>query len=135
MHLREAQPEVLQGLVADLVLASLWLAPLDPMMLLQWRSGDAGDCDDTNESHTLQYMSEVTHSVMAMVYNDYLEAQKRGDIREDIKPEFIIYFLNKIYDMIKDENLVKMYEDPSQLAVELIKFFFYGISNKSANLQ
>lgn len=81
------------------------------------------------EPEMMEYMSGMTQKVLGMVYTDYVEAQKRGEIRQDVKPEFIIYFLNHIYDMLKDENLLNMYTDPNELAMELIRFFFYGITN------
>ncbi|HKK62224.1 MAG TPA: TetR/AcrR family transcriptional regulator [Bacteroidales bacterium] len=80
------------------------------------------------EPEMMQYMQKVSQKALAIVQNDYIEAQKKGDIRKDIKPEFIIYFLNHMYDMIKDEQLIAMYKSPGELATELIKFFFYGIA-------
>lgn len=83
------------------------------------------------EPEMMQYMGEMTQKVLGMVHNDYVEAQKKGEIRKDVKPEFLIYFLNHIYEMLKDEQLINMYKDPNELAMELIRFFFYGISNPS----
>jgi len=57
----------------------------------------------------------------------YIAAQKDGDIRADIKPEFIFYILNLLTETAKDENLLKLYDTPKDLAEELIKFYFYGI--------
>jgi AcrR family transcriptional regulator len=79
----------------------------------------------------MEYMSSMTQKVLGIVNADYVEAQKRGEIRQDVKPEFIIYFLNHIYEMLKDENLLKMYRDPNELAMELTRFFFYGIANRT----
>ena len=61
------------------------------------------------------------------VLRDYLEAQKRGDLRKDMRPEFILYFLNHMVEMLTDERLVKLYDSPEDLIIELTKFFFYGI--------
>lgn len=83
------------------------------------------------EPEMAEYMGKMTQQVLGMVHLDYVEAQKRGEIRQDVKPDFIIYFLNHIFDMLKDENLMKMYRDPNELAMELIRFFFYGIANKT----
>ncbi|MDF1570270.1 MAG: TetR/AcrR family transcriptional regulator [Bacteroidales bacterium] len=82
------------------------------------------------EPEMVEYMSQMTQQVLGIVYNDYIAAQEKGEIRKDIKPEFIIYFLNHIYEMLKDENLLKMYRDPNELAMELTRFFFYGIANR-----
>lgn len=58
---------------------------------------------------------------------EYKEAQKSGDIRRDIKPEFILYILNLLAEISKDEKLVAMYAEPAGLVKELTRFFFYGI--------
>jgi AcrR family transcriptional regulator len=55
------------------------------------------------------------------------DAQKKGDIRLDIKLEFILYILNKMYEMVKDDQLAHLYVDHSDLIIELTNFFFYGI--------
>jgi AcrR family transcriptional regulator len=83
------------------------------------------------EPEMMKYMSEMTQQILGMVHNDYMEAQKKGEIREDVKPGFIIYFLNHIYEMLKDEQLIKMYNNPNELAMELINFFFYGIAKRN----
>jgi hypothetical protein len=57
----------------------------------------------------------------------YLKAQKEGDIRKDIKPEFIVYFLNHMMDMAKDDKLLALYDNPRDLVMELTNFFFYGL--------
>lgn len=79
------------------------------------------------EPEIMELYTSMTEETMKMVYEDYITAQKKGEIRADIKPEFIIYFLNHIYQMLGDEQLSKMYESPNALAMELIQFFFYGI--------
>lgn len=58
---------------------------------------------------------------------EYVEAQKKGDIRADIRPEFILYILNVLTDLIKDEKTQKMYPDLTELVKEITNFFFYGI--------
>ena len=61
----------------------------------------------------------------------YIAAQKEGDIRADIKPEFIFYILNLLTETSKDENLLKLYDTPKDLAEEVIKFYFYGIVTRN----
>ena len=67
---------------------------------------------------------------MQRVLKDYSEAQTRGDIRPDIKPEFIMYIFNKMVAMISDEELAKYYNSPRDITAELTNFFFYGILNR-----
>jgi len=67
---------------------------------------------------------------MQRVLKDYSEAQTRGDVRPDIKPEFIMYIFNKMIAMISDEELAKYYDSPRDITAELTNFFFYGILNR-----
>lgn len=61
------------------------------------------------------------------ILKDYTLAQKKGDIRRDIKPEFILYFLSHLTQMFTDKHLISLYESPRAVLAELINFFFYGI--------
>lgn len=78
-------------------------------------------------SEMVKFLHEQTQKSFSLVMQDYIEAQKRGDIRKDIKPEFILYFLNHMFDMLKDPQLEKMYDKPQDLIMEMVNFFFYGI--------
>ena len=60
---------------------------------------------------------------LQMILNDYLEAQKRGDIRKDVKPEFILFFINHMFEMAKDPQLEKLYDHPQDMIMELTRFF------------
>jgi AcrR family transcriptional regulator len=62
---------------------------------------------------------------------DFLHrAQINGDIRPDLKLEFIHYILNKMIDMSSDEPLNRMYKTPQEYIMEMTNFFFYGILNR-----
>jgi hypothetical protein len=67
------------------------------------------------------------HEIMGLIIKDYAKAQKRGDIRQDMKIEFILWYLNKMLDLMEDEALQKMYDSPQDLIMEMVNFFFYGI--------
>ena len=73
------------------------------------------------------FVQEKISQNLGMIMSDYLEAQKKGEIRKDIKPQFILYFINHIYEMIKDPQLESLYSDPQEMIMELTNFFFYGI--------
>ncbi len=75
----------------------------------------------------LQFFNEIARKNIHEIINDYVEAQKKGEIRRDIKPEFIHYFLNHMFTMAEDENLARLYDSPQDLIMELINFFFYGV--------
>lgn len=65
--------------------------------------------------------------IYGKMIKQYTQAQKDGDIRPDIHPEFILYLLNALTELTKDENLLTNYTDLTELVKEITKFFFYGI--------
>ena len=73
------------------------------------------------------YLNNKMAESIRMIMKDYIRAQQRGEIRGDIRPEFILYFLNHMTEMAKDEQLLALYNNPGDLVRELINFFFYGI--------
>ncbi|MBI9034394.1 MAG: TetR/AcrR family transcriptional regulator [Bacteroidales bacterium] len=78
----------------------------------------------------LAFIGETSQKTMKMVTDDYIEAQKQGDIRKDVSPKFMLYFMNQMMEMIKDERLVGMYESVNELIEEVINFFFYGVLSR-----
>ena len=79
------------------------------------------------EPELKEFLNEKIQQSLVLIYNDYTAAQKRGEIRKDIKPEFIIYFLNKMMEMVQDKQLESQYANPQDLIMEVTNFFFYGI--------
>jgi hypothetical protein len=59
--------------------------------------------------------------------DDFRKAQISGEIRSDIKPEFILFLLNRVTEMMTESDLVSMYPDPQHLIAEVTNLFFYGI--------
>ena len=86
------------------------------------------DMTQISDPEIADFINEKRQEALLEVFRDYTKAQKRGDIRKELKPEFIIYFLNHIIEMIADDRLVQMYDSPDELIIELTKFFFYGIT-------
>jgi len=76
------------------------------------------------------YFMRVTSDNVEMINNDYRQAQFDGHIRSDIKIEFIMYNINKMFEMITDEKLNSLYLSPAELISEMIRFFFYGILSR-----
>lgn len=69
----------------------------------------------------------------AEIVNDMIAAQKKGDVRKDIKPEFILYLLEDITNKVMDKNLSKLYSSKQELIMELTNYFFYGIMTNPLN--
>jgi AcrR family transcriptional regulator len=81
-----------------------------------------------NQDEELSETIETIKKRMIGIYlDDIREAQKIGEIREDVKPEFMLYFLNNLTEMLTDQRLVGIYPNPQQMIAEVMNFFFYGI--------
>ena len=55
------------------------------------------------------------------------DAQKTGEVRQDIIPEFIPFVLDNLYGLVKNDDVNRLYPDILKLTRELNNFFFYGI--------
>jgi AcrR family transcriptional regulator len=69
----------------------------------------------------------IKKKMIGIYLDDIREAQKAGEIRNDVKPEFMLYFLNNLTEMLTDQRLVGIYSNPEQMIAEVMNFFFYGI--------
>jgi AcrR family transcriptional regulator len=86
-----------------------------------------GEFSYTSIPEIASLLQKIKQENLQLVLNDLIAAQKEGDVRQDIKPEFILYFFNHMFEMMDDEQLLKLYESPQEALVELTNFFFYGI--------
>ncbi len=83
-----------------------------------------------NEFVELQKLvSEDRNRYHAEIAKDMIAAQKRGEIRKGIKPEFILYLLEDIGNKVVDDKLSSLYSSKQELIMELTNYFFYGIMN------
>ncbi|MFZ5939190.1 MAG: TetR/AcrR family transcriptional regulator [Bacteroidota bacterium] len=78
----------------------------------------------------LAYLQEQTMSSIGLLMNDFRKAADEGSLRKDIKPEFIIYFINHLSEMLKDPRLMSLYGEPAEAISEVMNFFFYGILSR-----
>lgn len=64
---------------------------------------------------------------MEMILNDFKQAQKEGNIRKDVHPQFLVYMMNKMVESATDSNLNWIYNNPQEMIHEFVNFFYYGI--------
>lgn len=86
------------------------------------------DLFKNGDPEIINYFVQKRNESIQMILNGYIKAQKDGDIRQDINPQFILYFLNHMFEMVGDEKLIALYENTQDLIMELTNFFFYGIT-------
>jgi AcrR family transcriptional regulator len=73
------------------------------------------------------YMQKRVQSTLKQSLDDMIAAQKKGEIRQNINPHFILHIIGQLQKMTADERLIGMYGSPQDLVMEMINFFFYGI--------
>ena len=83
---------------------------------------------DPNLKNILEKFQQAS---MSNFREDLKLAQEKGEIRKDLKLDFVIYMLNGLNEKMSDKNLIDMYDSPQELAVELANFIFYGIMPKT----
>lgn len=72
-------------------------------------------------------IEQKTAEMLGIVIRDFRAAQDQGYLRADLKPEFILFFINNMSDWMSDEKLFTQYGSAKELTAELINFFFYGV--------
>ncbi|MBN2698040.1 MAG: TetR/AcrR family transcriptional regulator [Bacteroidales bacterium] len=95
---------------------------MSDLFLEDWLSSD--------DPELVAYRTELTGSTTKQIMSFYKDAQKKGEIRKDIKPEFILYFINHMSVILEDRSLQGLYNTMEDLVIELMNFFFYGISER-----
>lgn len=85
------------------------------------------DYVQNDDPEMISYLEQLSGETMQMFYEDFKKAQENGDIRKELKVEFIMYMLNHLVEMAQNETLINMYDEPQDLVMEITNFLFYGI--------
>jgi len=70
----------------------------------------------------LQY-GKITERILKFI----VDSQKKGDIRPEIRPEFIAAVIDKMHELARDEKLMRMYPSYIEFNRELKDFFWFGL--------
>ena len=60
---------------------------------------------------------------------ELIDAQQRGEMRQDFDPVLLVVVFDALKAMISDERLLKAYPDKHTMLEKISKFFVYGVSN------
>jgi len=74
---------------------------------------------------------EWTKKFNQILRDDFVLAQKEGHIRGDIKPDFLMYTIVQMRNWAADPALTGQYASVSEMTIELVKLFYYGIMGES----
>jgi AcrR family transcriptional regulator len=81
----------------------------------------------SGEPEIMAYIQEMSLTSMSMMRGEFSERQKNGEIRSDVNLEFLLYFLNKMIEMVGDPEFNKLFSSTEEMTGTLSNFFFYGI--------
>ena len=85
----------------------------------------------SGDPELIAHLHKVSEENLQIFMNDFRKAQDKGEIRKDLKVEFIMAVLNQLMDWVQhDKSLLDLYDTPQDLAVELTRFMFYGIMER-----
>jgi AcrR family transcriptional regulator len=72
-------------------------------------------------------IDEVMDTVKRRYLNNIVQAQKEGEIRSDIHPEFLWMVTEKLYELVKEGTWKTVFSDLSQFQEQGRVLFFYGL--------
>jgi AcrR family transcriptional regulator len=91
-------------------------------------------CDDFIEEWLqMPFLEEERQKWLKRVMQFLIDAQRREDIRPDIRPEFILVMAEHLQKLADDERLTSLYPDYAEFTREIWNFFYYGIVERKEN--
>jgi len=91
------------------------------------------DYIQSEDPELIRYLEQLTSENMQKFTDDFRKAQDNGDIRKDLKIEFIMHVMNHLIEMAHEDAMLNMYDEPQDLVMEITNFLFYGILNREVH--
>ena len=91
------------------------------------------DYVQSGDPELISYLEQLSGESMQIFMDDFRKAQDNGDIRKDLKIEFVMHVMNHLIEMAHEDALLNMYEEPQGLVMEITNFLFYGILNRDTH--
>ncbi len=86
------------------------------------------DFYNSPDTELQKFVEETTSKAWKGIVDGFRHAQDKGWLRQDFKPEFLLFITQYMAPMLTDEKLLKFYDNQQDLIMEFAKFFTYGIS-------
>jgi Transcriptional regulator len=81
-----------------------------------------------NPDSDLQNFFNDFYARATAFFIDFIKkAQQKGEVRGDIKPEFLVAVLNKMLELAKDETLISLYPRVTDFSLEINNFIYCGV--------
>ncbi len=75
----------------------------------------------------MNFMQQMVKDSLDAFMADFRAYQQKGEIRRDVKPEFMLYMLNKMTEMTTDDAFIRLFKNPADMVRSISSFYFYGI--------
>jgi AcrR family transcriptional regulator len=79
------------------------------------------------ESKPGQALGKLLESQARRTKRIFIDLQKKGDLRKDIRVELILSLIEGLWKALSDESLVGLYQDKSRLYEELFEAVYFGL--------
>ena len=73
------------------------------------------------------FMGHIIQESLGRYREFIVEAQEKGEVRQDLNPDFLIAISSKMFDWIKEGDISRLLPDFSELSVQINSLLFYGI--------
>jgi AcrR family transcriptional regulator len=75
-----------------------------------------------------EFYHRVTTKTVELVMDLLKDAQKKGQFRKNVPPEFYVYLIEHIGEMLNDDRLKTIIPDPHDRFKELMNILFFGFN-------
>ncbi len=79
------------------------------------------------ETELKEFVLEQQHKHIQHTLDFFMEAQKQGEIRQEIAPQFILFMLNHSLQIVRDPQLTQIIPNPRERVKELSYWLVYGL--------
>jgi AcrR family transcriptional regulator len=103
------------------------------MILLKFQSSEGISAEFIHDIYKnkklglFHYIQEQTEKSKALFADLIDDAKKKGEIRNTVKTEFVMTYLDQLSDLTAKPELVAQYHDTRELIMEAVEFLFYGL--------
>lgn len=73
------------------------------------------------------YYNQMLTKVMQWFIKIIQQAQEKGEVRKSIRPEFFLAIVNQLLELAKNEQLVALYDNYTEFALEVNNFMYFGL--------
>lgn len=88
------------------------------------------DLYDNKDTGLAEIVKEYSNNIIKTMTEFFIKEQKNGNVRKDIKIEFIFYLMNKMQADVIDAQLYELYDNTQEAIMDLMRFFINGIIKK-----